>query len=123
MNHMKIQDHVAFMDSILVKPADPDQEHIPEIPLFLRVMILHKLFDHPCQTLRTLTRANKVQRTRETRKARKRTKAKRDAGTQMGGHIDWSKYELGKAMQKFRSHKKGLVRNTLRLLHIRWYHA
>ena len=41
MNHMKIQDHVAFMGSILVKPADPDQGHVQEIPWFLRVLILH----------------------------------------------------------------------------------
>ena len=64
-----------------------------------------------------------VEDSSETRKAKRKRNATRDAATQHGGHIDWPKYELGKAMQKLRSHKKGLVRKTLRLLHIRWYHA
>ena len=35
----------------------------------------------------------------------------------------WSKFELGTTLQLLRSVRPGVVRRTLRRLHIRWYHA
>ena len=35
----------------------------------------------------------------------------------------WSKHDLGFALQQLRSIRIGIVRRTLRKLHIRWYHA
>ena len=46
-----------------------------------------------------------------------------EAGAQAGGHIDWTKYSIGTAMQQLRSHNPSVVKQTLRLLHIRWYHV
>eukprot|EP00435_Cladocopium_sp_Y103_P051132 s594_g15.t1 len=35
----------------------------------------------------------------------------------------WTKHDLGFALQQLRSIREGVVRRTLRKLHIRWYHA
>eukprot|EP00435_Cladocopium_sp_Y103_P048141 s730_g14.t1 len=35
----------------------------------------------------------------------------------------WSKYDLGFALQQLRSLREGVVRRTLRKLHIRWFHC
>ena len=35
----------------------------------------------------------------------------------------WTKYDIGTALQLLRSVRPGVVRRTLRKLHIRWYHA
>lgn len=35
----------------------------------------------------------------------------------------WSKYDLGFALQQLRSIREGVVRRTLRKLHIRWFHC
>ena len=35
----------------------------------------------------------------------------------------WSKHDLGFALQQLRSLREGIVRRTLRKLHIRWFHA
>ena len=35
----------------------------------------------------------------------------------------WSKYDIGTALQLLRSVRAGVVRRTLRKLHIRWFHA
>ena len=38
-------------------------------------------------------------------------------------HPTWSKYDIGTALQLLRSVRAGVVRRTLRKLHIRWFHA
>ena len=35
----------------------------------------------------------------------------------------WSKHDLGFALQQLRSLREGIVRRTLRKLHIRWFHG
>ena len=37
--------------------------------------------------------------------------------------IDWSTWDLGRSLQLLRSANPAVVRRTLRLLHIRWWHA
>ena len=36
---------------------------------------------------------------------------------------DWSAWDLGRSMQLLRSQNSAVVRRTLRMLHIRWWHA
>ena len=36
---------------------------------------------------------------------------------------DWTKFDLGRSLLRLRSVRESIVRRTLRLLHIRWYHA
>lgn len=37
--------------------------------------------------------------------------------------IEWSTFDLGRSLQLLRSHNEGVVRRTLRMLHIRWWHV
>ena len=60
---------------------------------------------------------------KEHKKRMKSQKKKSDAETQAGGSLDWSKYKIEDALQILQSHRYGAIRNQLRLLHIRWYHA
>ena len=49
---------------------------------------------------------------------------KRERGDQASpGGVDWSAWDLGRSMQLLRSQNPAVVRRTLRMLHIRWWHA
>ena len=47
----------------------------------------------------------------------------RDEPEQRVAVPEWSKYDLGFALQQLRSIREGVVRRTLRKLHIRWFHC
>ena len=49
---------------------------------------------------------------------------RREAETQASTTgVDWSAFDLGKSMQLLRSHNPAVVRRTLRMLHVRWWHC
>ena len=48
--------------------------------------------------------------------------ARVDAGA-AADEEDWTKFDLGRSLLQLRSVRESIVRRTLRLLHIRWYHA
>ena len=49
---------------------------------------------------------------------------KREHGDQASpSGVDWSAWDLGRSLQLLRSQNPAVVRRTLRMLHIRWWHA
>ena len=46
-----------------------------------------------------------------------------EAAAPMAESPEWSRFDLGTSLQLLRSVRAGVVRRTLRKLHIRWYHA
>ena len=47
----------------------------------------------------------------------------KSAETQAGASTDWSTFDMGASIQLLRSDDQGVVRRTMRLLHIRLYHT
>ena len=63
-------------------------------------------------------------REKESRESASRfRKSYRDSSTQESAGIDWSRFDLGRSLQLLRSHNPAVVRRTLRMLHIRWWHS
>ena len=46
-----------------------------------------------------------------------------EAAVPMAESPEWSRFDLGTSLQLLRSVRAGVIRRTLRKLHIRWYHA
>jgi len=47
----------------------------------------------------------------------------RDMSTQASDTAEWTKLDIGRCLQLLRSDNPGVVRRTLRMLHVRWWHV